>query len=127
MQRGVCIVTSDMGDAENPTPQGKPRHFDLSERTTRFSETVIGFCKRVPLNVITHPLIGQLVRASTSIGANYCEADDAFSRKEFRHRIGICRKEARETKYWLRLIVAAEESMKEEARPLWAEGNELHL
>src|SRR5438552_8122603 len=73
------------------------------------------------------PLIGQAVRAGTSVGANYCEADDAVSKKEFRCKIGTCKKEARETKYWLRMIAAAEEAMKEPARVLWQEAKELHL
>ena len=69
---------------------------------------LIDFAKRVPQNVVTLPLIKQLVRAGTSIGANYCEADDAVSPKDFRHKIGISKKESRETKYWFRMIVAAE-------------------
>ena len=61
---------------------------------------------------ITLPLISQLVRAGTSVGANYCEADDAVSKKDFRHMISICKKEARESKYWLRMIAAAEDNTK---------------
>jgi four helix bundle protein len=76
---------------------------------------------------VTTPLISQLVRASTSIGANYCEADDAVSKKDFRNKTGICRKEARETKLWLRMIAAAELDSKAEARKLWQEAKELHL
>lgn len=77
------------------------REFDLEERTARLGEAVIRFAKRVPVNPVTMPLIGQLVSAGTSIGANYCEANDAESRKDFRHKIGICRKESKETKHWL--------------------------
>ena len=58
---------------------------------------------------------------------NYCEADDSVSKKEFRQNICTCKKEARETKHWLRMIVAAEPSMKPAARPLWQEAKELHL
>ena len=114
-------------EATPPAAEGKGRSFDLEERTARFGEAVIAFCKKVPQNVITIPLIGQLVRAATSVGANYCEADDAVSKKEFRVKIGTCKKEARETKYWLRMIAAADESAKEGARPLWSEAKELHL
>jgi four helix bundle protein len=72
-------------------------------------------------------LISQLVRAGTSVGANYCEADDAVSKKEFRYKIGICKKEARESKHWLRMIATAEPTLAEKARELWREAKELHL
>lgn len=104
---------------------GKP--FDLEERTALFGEAVIRFLKPLPVTPITRSLIDQLTRSSTSVGANYCEADDAESGKDFRHKIGICRKESRETKHWLRMIVAAEPSTKEEARKLWTEAKELNL
>ena len=102
--------------------------YNLEERTTRFSEVVIQFCKKIPYSEITKPIINQLIRSATSIGANYCEADEAESKKDFRHKIGICKKEARETKYWLRLIgnMIAEE-MKPEARKFWVEAKELTL
>jgi four helix bundle protein len=73
--------------------------YDLEERTAVFAERVIDFAVEVERNAVTLPLITQLVRAATSVGANYCEADDAESKKDFRHKIGLCRKEARETKY----------------------------
>ena len=98
--------------------------FDLDERTARFGEAIIAFARRVPVDPVTQPLISQLVRSGTSIGANYCEADDAESKKDFRHKIGLCRKEARETKYWLRLIAAAVPDLKSTARPLWQEARE---
>jgi four helix bundle protein len=71
------------------------RVFDLEERTARFGERVIGFCKRLPRDEISRPLLSQLVRAATSVGANYCEADDADSKKDFHFKIGLCRREAR--------------------------------
>jgi four helix bundle protein len=101
--------------------------YDLEERTARFGENVIAFAKRIPQNVVTLPLIGQLVRAGTSVGANYCEADDAVSKKDFRHKVSICKKEARESKYWLRMVAAAEDCTKPDGRPLWQEAKELHL
>jgi four helix bundle protein len=104
-----------------------PKRFDLEERTAKFGESVVCFAKSIPVNFVTQPLIPQLVRASTSIGANWCEADDAGSRKEFRYRISICKREARETKHWLRMIVAAMPDLNETARPLWQEAKELHL
>ncbi len=102
-------------------------NFDLEERTAKFGESVIAFVKTIPVNVITTPLIGQLVRAGTSIGANYCEADDSDSKKDFRFKIGLCRREAKETKHWLRMVVAAEPALRESAKPLWKEAKELNL
>ena len=98
----------------------KGRVYDLEERTARLGEAVIVFAKGVPQTRSRSPLVGQLVRAATSIGANYCEADDSESKKDFRHKIGLCRKEARETKHWLRMIVAAEPSLRDKAGTLGA-------
>jgi four helix bundle protein len=111
-------MTNDEGAGERPP-------YDLEERTALFGEAIIAFAKRVPQNVVTLPLIRQLVRCGTSVGANYCEADDSVSKKEFRKNIGTCKKEARETKFHMRMIAAAEPSMKESARPLWQEAKEL--
>ena len=101
--------------------------FDLEERTARFGESVIAFAKTIPLNEVTRCLISQLVRAGTSVGANYVEADDADSRKDFKFKIGLCRREAKETKHHLRMIVAAEGRLRETAKPLWREAQELNL
>lgn len=103
------------------------RKYDLEERTARFGEAIVHFAKRLARSPVNSPLISQLVRCGTSIGANYCEADDAVSRKEFRNKIGTCKKEAKETKYFLRMIAAAEESLRDDARLLWKEARELHL
>jgi four helix bundle protein len=107
--------------------EAEERKYDLGERTARFAEAVIAFAKKVPKNPITLPLIVQIVKAGTSVGANYCEAEDAVSKRDFRNLVGICKKEARETKYWIRVIVAAAPEMKDDARPLWQEAKELHL
>ena len=101
--------------------------YDLEERTAIFGENIVKFCKKIPRNAITLPIINQLVKSGTSVGANYCEADDAESKMDFKHKIGICKKEARETKYWLRIIVVEVEELKDEARILWQEAKELHL
>lgn len=103
------------------------KKYDLEERTAVFAENVIRFSKKIPKNVITLPIINQLIKSATSVGANYCEADDAESKMDFKHKIGICKKEARETKYWLRMVATTEEKTKEEARVLWQEVKELHL
>lgn len=101
--------------------------YDLAERTSLFGEAVIRFAKRIPDTAVNHRIIGQLVGSGISVGANYCEADDACSKKEFRQKIGYCRKEARETKFHLRMVATAEPCLKEEARTLWREARELHL
>jgi four helix bundle protein len=101
--------------------------YDLEERTAAFSERVIDFALTIKRNAVTVPLISQLVRSSTSIGANYCEADNAESKRDFRYKIGLCRKEAHETKYWFRMIARAAPMKKPQARPLWQEAKELHL
>jgi four helix bundle protein len=105
---------------------GKPE-FNLEERTAVLGEAIVRFAKDIPKNPVTIPLISQLVRAGTSVAANYCEADDAVSKKDFKNKIGTCRKESRETKLWLRMIAAAVPEKKAEARKLWQEAKELHL
>jgi four helix bundle protein len=108
-------------------PEVNQRVFDLEDRTTRFGEDVIRFAKKIPQNPVNNRLIDQLVGAGTSIGANYCEADDGVTKKDFLVRIGTCKKEARETKFFLRMVATAEEGLKSEARELWKEARELHL
>jgi len=107
--------------------QNKEKRYDLEERTALFGEDIIEFVKAIPLNQITTSLVDQLVRSSSSIGANYCEADCAESKKDFIHKLGICKKESKETKHWLRMIVKAIPGVKEKARILWKEANELVL
>ena len=101
--------------------------FNLEERTAKFGEAIIEFSKIIPKNDITKPLINQLVRAGTSVGANYCEADCAESKKDFEHKIGICKKESKETKHWLRMIAKAEPALIDKCRVLWKEATELNL
>jgi four helix bundle protein len=103
------------------------RVYDLEERTARFGEMVIDFAKSIPANPVTTRIISQLVAAGTSVGANYVEADDASSKKEFFKSIGTCRREARETKHFLRMAVRAVPMMKPQARKIWLEARALHL
>ena len=107
-------------------PDAKPI-YDLEERTARFGETIIDFAKEIPTGPLTDRIINQLVGAGTSVGANYDEADDAVSKKEFLKCIGTCKKEARETKHFLRMAVRAVPELKFEARDLWLEARALHL
>lgn len=107
--------------------EANDKKYDLEERTAKFAEDIIEFCQKLPKNVITLPLITQLIKAGTSIGANYCEADCAETKKDFEHKLGICKKESKETKYWLRIITKAVPEVKEESRKHWKEANELNL
>ncbi|MBM3209089.1 four helix bundle protein [Candidatus Shapirobacteria bacterium] len=101
--------------------------YDLEERTARFAEKIIELCKKAPKNVVTIPIIGQLISAGTSMGANYCEANGASSKRDFTNKIYICKKEAKETKYWLRMLAKAVEELKEECKQVWQEAQELTL
>ncbi len=105
----------------------KEKIYDLEERTAKFGEDIIEFAKKISKHEITQPIIIQLIKAGTSIGANYCEADCAETRKDFEHKLGICKKESRETKHWLRMIAKATPELKDEAKKLWQEANELNL
>jgi len=109
---------------------GTKRVYDLEERTAQFGEAIIDFAKTIPLNPVTNRIISQLVGAGTSVGANYVEADDAVSKPRKLSglkSIGTCRKEACETKHFLRMIVRAVAELKPQARTLWLEAKELHL
>jgi four helix bundle protein len=105
----------------------KPLPRPLGERTVQFGEAVIRFAKKVPQNAVNERLISQLVGAGTSVGANYCEADDSVSGKEFKVKIGTCRKESKEAMFFLRLIASSEPTLANEARGLWREAKELNL
>lgn len=103
------------------------KKYDLEERTAIFGENIIKLLKTIPQNVITLPIINQLTKCSTSVGANYCEADDAESKMDFKHKIGICKKESRECKHFLRMLTVAVPETKEQVRSLWQEAKELNL
>ncbi|MEW5805528.1 MAG: four helix bundle protein [Patescibacteria group bacterium] len=87
------------------TKSTNSKNYDLEERTARFAENIIDFVKSIKINSLNKSIIEQLVKSVGSVGANYCEANEAESRKDFIHKIGICRKELRETKYWLRFLI----------------------
>lgn len=101
--------------------------YDLEERTAKFGESVIRFCKQTMVDSISRPLITQLVRSSTSIGANYMEANGASSKKDFRNKIFICKKEAQETKHWLRMLAVSNPDAKDELKVLWGEAQQLTM
>ena len=122
------VVTETWELNEEGNGENGARHpFDLEERTARFGEAIIRFCKKVPRRPENDRLIGQLVGCGTSVGANYCEANEGVSKKDFRNTIGRCVKEAKETKFFLRMIAASEPNLADEARKLYREAKELHL
>src|SRR3989344_4725146 len=105
----------------------KSKEYDLEERTARFSEEIIGYLKQVKRDDINKNIIVQLTRAATSIGANYCEANASSSKKDFRNKIFICKKEANETKYWIKILARHHQELKEKIRTFWREAHECHL
>ena len=112
---------------EPPRDSAAPHPFDLEERTAQFGEAIVKFSKKIPRNPTNNRLIEQLVGCGTSVGANYCEANEAVSKKDFRNTAGRCVKEAKETGYFLRMVVASEPQLAEEARKLYREAKELLL
>ena len=109
---------------QNPNDKKK---YNLAERTSNFGAETIIFLKGIKENNINKPIINQLVRSATSVGANYMEADCAQSKKDFNHKIGICKKEAKETTHWLHMLAITEPNKKEKCRTLWQEAHELTL
>jgi len=87
----------------------------------------VRFAKSVRITRVTGSLVDQLVRSGTSVGANYLEANDCESRRDFRHKIALCRKESREAKHWLRMLAVADDELAKDARPLSREARELNL
>ena len=101
--------------------------YDLEERTAKFAESVVLLCKTLVETSISKPIIIQLIRSATSIGANYMEANGASSKRDFRNKIFICKKEAQETKYWLRMLKTVFPEKETEISKLWREAQELTL
>ena len=110
---------------EAPKEKAARHPFDLEERTAAFGERIVRFSKTIPRHPSNDRLIDQIVGAGTSVGANYCEANDSLSKKDFRHSVSRCVKEAKETRFFLRMIAASEPKLAEEARELWREATEL--
>ena len=102
-------------------------NYDLEERTKQFSKDIIRFLRIIKKDEINRSLISQLIRSATSIGANYCGANNASSRKDFRNKIFICKKKIQETKYWIEIIAESNPENKAELRKLWQETHEFTL
>jgi four helix bundle protein len=116
--------TSGLVLHEGSAQAGPPQ--DLEERVTEFGEAIVRFVRKIPRGPATDRLIDQLVGAGTSLGANYLEARDGVSRKDFKNRVGTNRKESKETMFFIRLVADAEPSFAGEARVLWREARELN-
>lgn len=101
--------------------------YDLEERTAKFAESVIDLMKKLSNDSINKRMIEQLIGSAGSLGANYCEANEAESKKDFIHKIGICKKETKETRHWLRLLARANTDFVNDFRILWKENQELLL
>ncbi|MCK4397688.1 MAG: four helix bundle protein [Methanophagales archaeon] len=101
------------------------KQYDLEERTFKFTKDVIKFVKNLPKDIANIEIIKQLVRASGSVGANYIEANEALSKKDFVMRVKICRKEAKESRYWLKLIEVNGENAEKQRQLLVQEATEL--
>lgn len=103
------------------------KQYDLEERTAKFSGNIISLVRKVRKDIVTSPLLSQLVRSATSVGANYCEANGASSKKDFKNKIYICKKEVKETKYWLKLLLQASPEDAEICQIYWQEAHELTM
>ena len=103
------------------------KEYNLGERTAKFGEDIIEFCQTIELDPISRPLISQLIRSGTSIGANYAEANAASSKRDFRNKIFTAKKEAEETTHWLRMILKHVPSKKSQVAALQKEVQELTL
>jgi len=101
--------------------------YNLEERTAKFGENIIEFVRTLKRDELNKPLVSQLTRSATSIGANYMEANEAVSKRDFKNKISICKKELNETKHWLRMIAKANQDKKEKCKVFWKEAHELTL
>ena len=87
-----------------------PKVYNLEERTYQFTRKVVDFCKKLPRTPSNVEYSRQVLRSAGSVGANYIEANESLSKKDFKMRIKICRKEAKESAYWLRILIETNES-----------------
>jgi four helix bundle protein len=99
--------------------------YDLEDRTLLFAKKCIDVCKGLGAGTVNRQLIDQLVRASASVGANYREANETHTKKDFYYRIGVCRREAKEAKYWLDLLKHANQDTTQHLEDLIDEAAQL--
>lgn len=105
----------------------EPSKYNLQDRTLEFGKMIIKLCKSIKYDAVTSKIIDQLVRSGTSVGANYMEAINASSKKDFRNKIFICKKESQEKRYWLIMLTESEPSQKNSISLLLQECQELNL
>ena len=123
-----CLeISKSKYQISNEIQMSKNKIFDLEERTAIFGEDIIRLAKFVKPDHINRPILTQLVKCGTSVGANYCEADGAESRKDFQHKMGISKKECKESKHFLRMLSVSNPECKARCRELWKEAQELTL
>lgn len=101
--------------------------FDLEERMSKFGEEIVIFCRSLEVDHVSRSIIAQLVRSATSVGANYAEANNASSKKDFRNKVHIAKKEVQETKHWLRMLKPCYPNHGDEIKAYWQEAHELTL
>ncbi|MBM3284051.1 four helix bundle protein [Candidatus Gottesmanbacteria bacterium] len=101
--------------------------YDLEERKAKFAESIIDLVKTLQTTPVNSRIIEQIVGSGGSVGANYCEANESESKRDFQHKIGICKKELKESRHWLRLLARSNPEKKDEIRRLWRENQELLL
>jgi len=123
-------MTNPRHEIRNPkqitmTQNQNSKRYDLEERTLLFAKSALGFCKDLPKTLICEEIAKQLIRAATSVGANYIEANEALGKKDFVMRIRICRKEAKECGYWLKLVEVSDPDLVKEREILLEESIEL--
>jgi len=107
------------------TENRNSKRYDLEDRTLKYSKDVIDLINRVPNNLANIEITKQLIRSSSSVGANYIEANGALGKKDFSMRIKICRKETKESKYWLNLITVNTADLEDKRQHLVKETEEL--
>jgi four helix bundle protein len=103
----------------------KTKIYDLEERTLEYGKRVIHLCRSLPKDTVNNNICSQLIRSGTSLGANYREANETATKKDFSFRMRICRKEAKETVYWLQLLIEANPAFEKRVAPLLQETIEL--
>ena len=103
------------------------REYNLEKRTLQFSKDIISLCKKVEITTITRPIIDQLIKSGTSMGANYTEANGASSKRDFKNKIFICKKESKETVYWLELLAHILPKLRDGCKAVWQEAKELTM
>jgi len=105
----------------------KEKKYDLEERTARFAEDIVVVLKKIKSDQVNRSIISQLIRSAGSVGANYSEACEAESHKDFIHKISISKKETKESQHWLRLLSKANPEYRDELVKNWKEAKELLL